>query len=231
MIIEITKSGKIFRKLHEDSKKKTTIKSISLIPYLGDNIIISKGTTFETFMDLLTPDRKLINMIFFSDIKGLDIMEFIKEMKSELKNADEDDKMKIDYLVIKRNFSYNEYKDETLGLERYFDYYALLEGYGDWSNKTKGAIAVDFTPLNKLKNLHLVIDNEINITAFGVRKFKNIINKKNGSLIMGKCEITLYEVIKAILYEITWHGNISQRNERRKDLEERRRYSDKRNTL
>lgn len=63
----------------------------------------------------------------------------------------------------------------------------------------KGGIAIEFTPLNEYKNMELRLETN-----------SDIYGDTREPLLRGTRRFTVYDVIDAVLSEITWSGDISR---------------------
>ena len=208
MEICIKKSGEIIGKNYEGEEE--IVQDISL--WLGAILKLEEGIKFQTFFDLLIPHKKFINKVFYSQTGGWQIDHFLKEWEKPEKKRK--DGLDIDLLEVYWSFEFMEYTQKKYEDEVYF--YPGFHGWGDWNDPqfpdTKGSIGISFTPINELKNIPLVLNTKVSI-------YKDIKDHKNPH-IEGSKKFTLYDVIGAILHEISWNGGPEKRDEELKDLKE-----------
>jgi hypothetical protein len=95
--------------------------------------------------------------------------------------------------------------------------------FGIW-NDVCGAIgkqryAIDLCPINDYIDAKIEIDDQFTVDTLDCRmKSKHKFEKPT---LMGNYDMTVLEFIKAIIYEITFHGSPNNVEKRRKDLDDR----------
>lgn len=91
-----------------------------------------------------------------------------------------------------------------------FDLDACFGGWGRWSGpeKTEGGIGIDFLPFSSLLDIPFKVETDLQVWAMRDKKprFQN------------KLKLTVYDVIHAILWEISFHGSPERAAARGKEL-------------
>lgn len=177
-----------------DSRSYVTKEIESLVPYLDCPIEIV-DTTFGQFFAFIEKDVDLYNTIYRSATYGFKINSFIDEIKKESKKPLDADFVEVGWGV-----------DTEDGV---ISDYPTFHGWGTWDNPgampvppegvVKGGIAIEFTPLCDYKHLPLKLDNEYEIFS---EELKPLYKTKKG--------FRIHDVLRAILYEITWAGDVSK---------------------
>lgn len=187
----ILRKGEIFLKrwnketrAHEEEKKlEQTFSSILQFPLsIGE-------TTFEQFFLLVAKEKDLFNQIFKSAMGGFVMDSFIKECEQPAKECKDLDCVEV--------YWRSDYEGGELSTKPCF------HGYGDWhleEGPEKGGIAIEYTALNEYKGAELKLDVIDNVYSM----------KSVEPILKGTRKFTVYDVIYAILYEITWAGDVSK---------------------
>lgn len=188
--------------------------------YLNERVVLSDDFTLEDFFNHLERDRKTFDLIFSSCLGHYPLQLWIDEInKSGPKKDDE-----IDYLEIHRWGEYWDWGD--------IDTHIGISGISEKSDITYG---IGFTPLNELKHLPLRLNENFGISEviiphkmvlFFARLLKKIgipVGKWDNPFeriyVKGKVEFTVYELISAILYEISWYGSPEKRDSKIDEIE------------
>ena len=197
--IFITSDGKIYRMNYLGKVERDEIKSLK--NYLNCVLHLEEGITFETFFNTILKDREFFNEVFKETMGGFDLNQFLKEWK---KTTNQKQTKKISYLEIYRNI---DLKDS--GGQMIIDINNIFEGVIKKNNGDKETITLDFIPINDLKNLPIKINTEFNIPGEIIEGINIISSVK---------EMTLFEVIESILYEITFYGDPTNRDRIKEDF-------------
>lgn len=187
----IIQKGKLFIK-HWNSKLIRYEMAPKIEQVLSDVLqfsIIFKETTFGQFFDLIVKEKELYEKIFKSALYGHPLEPYVKECALPSKES-----KGLDFVEV---YWHSELYEDELSVTPGF------QGYGDWNVEgapDKGGIAIEFTPLNEYKDKELKLNERGDIyTVAGQRP-----------VLEARRRFTVYDVINAILYEITWAGDISK---------------------
>jgi hypothetical protein len=197
--IFITSDGKIYKMNYFgrlERNEVTTIKN-----YLNCILHIEEGTTFETFFNIILKDKDFFSEVFKETMGGFDLNQFVKEWKNnvEIKNNHN-----ISYLEVYRDINL---KDNT-GIIT-LDVMNVFEGVIKKEDGEKERLSLDFIPISSLKKIPLRINNDFNIPG-------QII--ENVNMLTSVKEMTLFEVIESILYDITFYGDPKSRDQIKEDV-------------
>lgn len=187
----IVRKGEIFVKLwnteirdyEEKSKTEQVLSDVLQFP------LIVEDTTFGQFFTLISKEKELYEKVFKAALYGHPLEPYIKECDLPAKTSKD-----VDFI---RVYWGSELYEGELDLDACFD------GWGDWNTEDapeKGGIALEFTPLNEYKDLPFRLDTNCDIHDFLQRE----------PLVKATKKFSVYDVINAILFEITWAGDISK---------------------
>lgn len=180
----------------------------SLMPYLCDSIWIEKGVTFEEFFNIIMKHQEEYSIAFYSHLGGIPLSDFNTEWS---KPADEITKSGMQKIVITwGNITYlvkNELLDNSLEI----NWLPEFAGIGTDKDGRECGYGIEFTPLNELKKYSIELIPDMNIS--------NIQNEEK--LVCLERGFTVYEVLSAIFYEITFVGNPKARGDKLGDLKDR----------
>jgi hypothetical protein len=194
----IVRKGEIFVK-HWDTEIREYVEKKKTAQILSDVLqfpLVLEETNFGQFFAIIAQEKDFYQKVFNAALYGHPLEPFIKECELPAKEDGEMDYVEVEWCC-------EEFEGE-------FEFWPAFNGYGDWpegsfgtagtDGKIKGGIAIEFTPLNEYKHLPLKLNTESNIYSL----------KQTEPLAKGTRKFTVYDVIKAILFEITWAGDISK---------------------
>ena len=220
-IVKIKKDGKMFLEEHENGLIK--VKKIkSLKEYLACEIEFEKGLTFGTFFSLILKEKEFFDVVFAQELNGKKLKEFESELKSDVKNYQED--FKLDFLEISKIF-------ELLTFEKgsTIDLFSVFIGLGKTTDGFDVFIPLSFCSVNELKDLELELNKIVEVYK-DLQPDDSIENDEDEdeddySLQEGEMtpffesatRISLYEIIQCILYEISYYKNQEEREKMRKN--------------
>lgn len=181
----------------------------SLVPFLQCKITIER-TTFAQFMEFIAKDAEVMEVIFRSTMGGYPIKPYLDECKLPDGNPE-----KLKHLEVYWSAEID--KDEE-AQKPSFELYAGFHGWGPWNNSSQddegmpkeGGYAIEYTPLNEYKMLELRLDESVSV--FDSNNFK-------AQPLEWTRPFTVYDVVNAILFEITWAGSIENRARRVEEME------------
>jgi hypothetical protein len=190
----IVRKGQIFVKhwnteirAHEEKLRQNQILS-DVLQYP----LVLEETTFGQFFDLIAKEKELYEKIFSAAMYRHPIEPYIKEIAQPAKDTGD-----LDFVHV--HWAADFFEGEL-------DISPAFGGWGPWKTEglpEKGGIAIEFTALNEYKNSLFKLDTEFQIDSLEAK----------GPLFKAKREFTVYDVINAILFEITWAGDISKGRE------------------
>jgi len=222
-MILLTKDKIIYSNHYNPECDKYVEKEVdNLYLYLNERVeLISDGFTLEDLFKYIGRNIDEFNLIFSSHLGHHSLELFVDEIKKPGPEKDDE----IDYLEIRR---YGEYRDWG-DIDLFIDFCGIngKEGLG---------YAIEFTPLNELKHLPLCLNKDFSISE--VRIPSRIVMYLVGLLkkigiplgkwdnpfahiyVRGKTNFTVYELISAVLYEISFGGNPEERDAKMSKIEE-----------
>jgi hypothetical protein len=190
-----------------------------LHPYLNEVVKLSEDITFGDFFKIIEREKDVFDAVFSSHLGHCPLQLYLDEIKKPEVKDDE-----IDYLEIHRYGEYWDWGD--------IDMFIGISGISGKSDITYG---IGFTPLNELKHLPLRLNedfeiSEVKIPPRSVMYLARLLKKvgipvgkwDNPSphvYVKGKVEITVYELISAILNEISFYGDPEKRDDKMDELD------------
>lgn len=153
-----------------------------------------KDTTFGQFFEFIAREADLYERVFKAAMYGHPLAPYVDEARRPDGNPEEVQRVEVYWSA--------EHSEGDIEIG------ASFHGYGKWKIDSdasdmpaEGGIAIEFTPLNQYKMLPLVIDTKFDL-------YKG--DAPGEKILSGWREFTAYDVIEAILLEITWAGDISK---------------------
>lgn len=192
--------------------------------YLNERVVLSNDFTLEDLFHHLYRDGETFDLIFSSCLGHHSLQPWFDEINRS--GPKEDDE--IDYLEIYR---YGEYwgKDCDDNIELCIGFSGV--GY----NIDDPSYGVGFTPLNELKHLPLRLNEDFeisevkippNVIMYVARLLKKVgipvgkwDNPSPHVYVKGKVDFTVYELISAILEEISFYGSPEERDSKMDEIE------------
>lgn len=188
--------------------------------YLNETVELSDDFTFEDLFKILEGEKEIFDVIFSSQLGHYPLQLYIDEIKKSFSVKDEDE---VDYLEIRR---FGEYWGRDKDIEIFVD-------FGGESETTDISYGVGFTAVNELKYLPLRLNENFEISEikrlsklklYFWRLLKKISipwwdNPFTHTYVKGKTKFSVYELISAVLYEITFYGPPDVRDAKLEDLE------------
>jgi len=221
-MIELTKDKIIYTNQYNPNYYKYVKKEVEkLSPYLNEVVKLSDDFTLADLFGYIERELNIFDVIFSSQLGHYPLQLYIDEIKKP--GPKEDDE--IDYLEIQR---YGE-RWEWGEIDLFIDFRGVNE-------KTDMGYALDFTPVNELKHLPLRLNESFEISEmkipskivrFAIRIMKKIgipLKKWDNPFsyvhVRGKVDITVCELMSAILYEISFYGGPEERDVKLAEIEE-----------
>jgi hypothetical protein len=187
----IIRKGEVFVKrwsteIREYEEKKREQQILSDVLQLP---LVLEETTFGQFFALIAQEKDLYEKVFGAAMYGHPIEPYIQEIAKPATEPDDLDFVHVHWFAQL--------------FEGDLEVSPAFSGWGNWKTEgapEKGGIAIEFTGLNEYKDCLFKLDTEFEIGHLGGPE----INLKANQ------EFTVYDVIKAILFEITWSGDITK---------------------
>jgi len=179
----------------------------SLIPYLCDELVIEKGVTFEDFFNIILKHHEIYSEVFYSHLSGVPLSDFFKEWAQPDKSKRDNMKKLVVSWDGMEFFKEEELLDKEKGMLE-IHWLPSFGGEGKDKDGNEVGYAVEFTPLNELKKYPLeLVENT---------RVYNIKNDK--TYVFFERMLTVYDVLSAIFYEITFVGSPTKRSDKLDDI-------------
>lgn len=178
-----------------------------LVPYLDCKIDI-EDTTFGQVFAFIERDLEFYNKAYRSATYGFPIAPLAKEIKEPLtpgprewspRGLEPQKRLDIDFVAVYWGV---DMEDGVISD------YPCFHGWGDWpadpngDMPLKGGIAIEFTPTNQYKDAPFKLDDEF-----------VIYDEKLNPVFKTRKSFRVHDVIRGILYELTWAGDITNGRE------------------
>lgn len=179
-----------------DKVSKESEKVDTIIHYLDCPVQLEEGITFKTFFNHVIKEKEFLNIIFKETMKGSSLDLFLDEWNKKGRSVDPE--KGIQYLKAYKIFDYIQLNDE----KDFIDIRVDFDGIGG----EEQLYNLEFIPLNELKNIPIVIANNISI-------YRTVSNLKGEELFFrGNCFVLLFELLGTVLYVLTIHKDPKGRN-------------------
>ena len=179
-----------------DKVSKEVEKVDTIINYLDCPVELEEGITFKTFFNHLIKEKESLNIIFKETMKGSSLDLFLDEWDKKGKSISPE--KGIQYLKAYKIFDYIQLNGE----KDFIDIRVDFDGIGN----EEQLYNLEFIPLNELKNIPIVISNNMSI-------YRTVSNLKGEELFFrGNSFVLLFELLGTILYVLTIHKDPKGRN-------------------
>ena len=179
-----------------DKVSKEVEKVDTIINYLDCPVQLEDGITFKTFFNHVIKEKESLNIIFKETMKGSSLDLFLDEWDKKGKTVNPE--KGIQYLKAYKIFDYIQLNEE----KDFIDIRVDFDGIGNEDQLYN----LEFIPLNELKNIPIVIANNMSI-------YRTVSNLRGEELFFrGNSFILLFELLGTILYILTIHKNPKGRN-------------------
>ena len=208
--ILVRKDG-IYYRYWEDSKQNEN-KIDSFLPYLREEIQFV-DITFEDFFNHIMKDHEEYSKVFASHLGHYELDIWLGEWSmddSDPQHVHERMKqIEIGWAADKNENEINEWV-QFHGWGQSFDKYSKQVGDGKWEGEWHDThFALEYSPLNTLKHYPFLINKEYKIYEFC---------SAEKPLLEGYKSFTVFDVISAILFEISFAGSPTNRTERMEEM-------------
>ena len=179
-----------------DKVSKEVEKVDGIINYLDCPVELEEGITFKTFFNHVIKEKESLNIIFKETMKGSSLDLFLDEWDKKGKSINLE--KGIQYLKAYKIFDYIQLSEE----KDFIDIRVDFDGIGN----EEQLYNLEFIPLNELKNIPIVISNNMSI-------YRTVSNLKGEELFFrGNSFVLLFELLGTILYVLTIHKDPKGRN-------------------
>jgi len=198
----------------------------SLVRWLREPLYIDDGVTFETFFDLVMLESEKISDIFQSHLGGYDLSDWADEWNQPDKTLDDAEEEQIDHVELRWSVEYHSDNPEY-GLDDWVDFggrgrMKSKEAFGDdeWHDTNFG---FSFTPINEIKHYPFKIRDEWRIFDWNFDANLELPSEERyeaGFIFNSTKVMTVYDVIGAILFDISFYGPPTERQDKSDELTE-----------
>jgi len=202
-MISLKKDGKI---IYSQEFGINPMEVSSFLPFIGELMEIEEGTTFETFFNHIMKDKEKYSEFFASQLGHHPLSAFGEEWQRPFEREDSDE---MQYLEIYWQVDYDSHDDQSLQEQ------PALHGIGTSEKDGPLSYSIELTPLNELKAYPLKLN-----TAYKIED-RSLDYKRPKKIFEGNKSFKVYDVIAAVLYEITFYGTPEQRNQQLAELKKR----------
>ena len=213
-MITITKD-KIYRspftlkKTRPDSEEVEIVTASDLIYMLGEEIELGEDVTFKTLFDIIIIHKDFLNILFAKEMNGYLIDDFISDYEKDIKSKLDDEPFDLRLAWYSDIYEYNHEVE-------FFDY-VVFEAFGRLSIREEEGeypISIAFASLYEIKNKLIKIDNTFEL--HDDESYKSDI----GAFFKANYKaLTIYDVFRSILREVTFYGKPSERDKQREDIQ------------
>lgn len=194
-------------------KDKKEIKISSFTSYLQSGIKIESGTLFESLWKFIVADQFFYNKLFAHTLGHRDLRLWIDESLKSGKAPDLTVKYGMKKLLLSHSIEFQKHKDKT---DAYIvDDFGGIGTQKGWEDQPdyEGGYAIEFVPIQDL------LKYPIEISPIIVAQDIDLDNHKlNLKQLSGRFTPTVYDVIRSILFEITFLGKPQDRDSKKLEL-------------
>jgi hypothetical protein len=183
-----------------------------LMKSLTDKVVFAKDFTFRDFFNHLLREKKDLNKTFLSTMRGYEIDDYIIDMNIPKKQKKDTEiaSVQVDWRIeVKKN-----------ELEIISGFHGVgRDGNGNRENAVETVYGMSMTPLYYYADFPFRLNENFIIEDYRKKTVKKVLKNKK--------PFTLFEVLHAVLYEITWDGKPKERDKRLRKLKKRIKQSGK----
>jgi len=214
-MIRIGEKSLYYHPIYADAKPRF-VEEDELPMFLSDTVKLDKTVTFERVFKLIIMHNELFNMIFkVGCLGGYKIDQYIDEF---MKFDDDKDPDSMDYLEVYWHSEYWNFDYKELSC--YPAFHGIKENYTDEHQKEpcRMNMGLDFTSINNLRKYKIKLNENVRYHDY-IKKAETI-EEKYPLLVEGNTEFRLFDLIQAILNDISFYGSPEQRDAKAKELDE-----------
>jgi hypothetical protein len=204
----------------------------SVAPYLGATIEIRRNFLFADLWKLILRDAKFYSTVFHMPLGGNSLLPWVKQANKPAKQADPPisaDVEGIQYLYFDRFLEVSGPEEK----EPYFSYYVGMHGWGyhrcgpEYPPKQRGKLeqisySLSFMQVNELMLYPIQIKPKVELhcnyfVGQGKGKKKKLKYRRE---VLGDAPFSLYDILYALFFEISFHGAPSNQEVEKQKLNE-----------
>lgn len=195
-----------------DPKYLNIIDDENLFKYLSEEVELGESVNLERIFSLIESNKERLQYLYHSCLGGYPLEPYIDEINDIPTEKTDLVKLEVNWLV-------DSYDDDItivsnlhgIGLSEDVDSNTNID---DIDNDKLLPYAIEFTPLNNMKYLIVELNRNVKIINFDIKTKEHSIND------IGNKSFSVFDLFYAILYEISWNGDPSQREERLSEIKE-----------
>jgi len=198
--------GKIFENKNYSTDTKE-VKITSIKDKLGCYVKFEEGVMFKYIFNAILKDKEFFDQVYSEELEGYSLTAFEKEWK---KKADVSYQKEFNIKYLEFNKIYDYYQiDEVEEIESF----TIVSAVGNLESQDM-KYSITLVPVNGLKQMPVKFNDNVNIYAVANDDEKEeIIN-----IIKAKTKMTIYQMIRAIIFEIAMFGGPEQKKEKTKEF-------------
>ncbi len=208
---KIYRSNFSLKKTRPDSESVKEIEVGDIIFSMGEDVELGEDVTFERIFDMIIFHKDFFNILFSSEMNGLDVDDFISDYEQEF-----DLVVPHQEYILRLFWSGIVYEiDQEI---EYYDYSAF-EAFGKLDTRIEGdeyPISIAFASLSEFRSKIVVMDN-----TFEIQNDESYDNELEAAFKANYRPFSLRDVVGAILREISHYGNPEDRELSRREAEKR----------
>ncbi len=246
-MIILKKTGIFYENdVNPDHEDYVYIQVDSIIPYLNEVIEIEEDFTLRDFFMLLEPDEKMIELVFGCHLGHFPIRPYMDEVEEDCVPDGKEEMDYIECSWVAEQFDYNlfyeKHKDDEddegsmashFGMdlhepdkddENEISIYIDIHGWGpydpsedeyyddDHPAPSHISYAIEFTPLQRMAHLKIRLNKELKLLD------RNELGIDDKPVAEGVMSFTVFDLVGAILSEISFCGLPEERDEKWQDI-------------
>lgn len=180
----------IFKYSNSNEKETTPIQDEELILYLNEEVKLD-NINFQRIFELILLNYSFFDIVYYRALGGFSIKDFEEDFLIAPQINDLND---VEYILLKWHADLY-YDNENVANLSF-----LIDLSGKSYNDDEIGYSLTMSALNEYKHLPLKIDTSL-----------ELYNKDNVCILNANRNMTLYDVIRVILYEITFYGTPKNR--------------------
>lgn len=198
--------GKLFVNVWKNQKEIEIDITDTSYSYLWWEADVKEGTTLKDILLLIKG-----NLDIYEKLLGRHCVDIIEE---GLKDKPQDSKISLDYVQLARRIevsdSFSE-GDTRKGI--YGILHPELYGVGPYEDNPEETFALELSPVNEFSNLPFKIIRSVSVLDYSSKEF---LKEK-----YGWSEISLGDVLHGIIYNLSFFGNPTERNDALEEISKR----------
>ena len=200
------KDGKIFE--NEDYSADVKEKRVQSIKNkLGCYVKFEDGLLFKHVFNSILNDKDFFDQVFSQELDGYSLKGFEKEWKKKVDLSYQED-FNIKYLEVS-----NIYDHYRVNGVKEIEAFSLISAVGTIDDQDI-KYSITLVPISSLKKMKIVIDDNVKVYDIDSEDEEESFTE----ILSAKAKITIYEMIRAIIFEIAMYGGPEEKKEKIKEF-------------